>query len=153
MSFAIRLTIVFTLSIWMLGIFIEWFVPVFPNTAIVVPFLQKSYSLVCHQQPQKLLGESVYHSLVCSRCTGIYLGFYAAGILSLFAVFKNEPRLKIILFASIPMLADVILYSLGVYYYSKTIALLTGVLLGSAGFLYFYFALKKLIQEIISKRN
>lgn len=153
MRFIIRFLIVLVLSIWLLGIFSEWLIPVFQNIAVAIPFLQKSYSLVCHQEPQKLLGESVYHSLVCSRCAGIYLGFYLVSFVSLFFAFKKEPHLKILLIAAIPMIADVTLYSLGFYNYSKTLALLTGVLLGSVGFLYFYSALKKLIQEISSKKN
>ncbi len=153
MHFFLRLLIVLLLTLWLFGIFIEWFIPVFPNTAVAIPFLQKSYSLVCHQQPQKLLGESVYHSLVCSRCAGIYLGFYLVSIVSLFYVIKKEPKLKILVIAVIPMIADVTLYSLGFYDYSKTLALLTGFLLGSVGFLYFYSALKKLIQELSSKKN
>ncbi|MBI3125404.1 MAG: DUF2085 domain-containing protein [Ignavibacteriales bacterium] len=153
MRFILRLLIVLLLTLWLLGVFIEWLIPVFPNIAVAVPFLQKSYSLVCHQQQQKLLGESVYHSLVCSRCAGIYLGFYLVSIVSLFYAIKKEPKLKILLIAAIPMIADVILYSLGFYDYSKTLALLTGVLLGSIGFLYFYSALKKLIQELSLKKN
>ncbi|MDP3582972.1 MAG: DUF2085 domain-containing protein [Ignavibacteria bacterium] len=153
MRLAIRFLIVFVISIWLLGIFSEWLIPVFPNIAVAIPFLQKSYSLVCHQQPQKLLGDSVYHSLVCSRCAGIYLGLYFASIISLFYAIKKEPELKILVIAVIPMIADVTLYSLGFYNYSKTLALLTGVLLGSVGFLYFYSALKKLIQELSSKKN
>ena len=81
------------------------------------------------------------------------MGFYLVSIVSLFYAIKKEPKLEILLIAAIPMIADVILYSLGFYDYSKTLALLTGVLLGSAGFLYFYSALKKLIQELSSKKN
>lgn len=153
MRFVLRLFIVLLLTLWLFGIFIEWFIPVFPNIAVAVPFLQKSYSLVCHQQQQKLLGESVYHSLVCSRCAGIYFGFYLVSIVSLFHLIKKEPKFKTLVIAVIPMIADVTLYSLGFYNYSKTLALLTGVLLGSVGFLYFYSALKKLIQELSSKKN
>lgn len=153
MSSSVKFLMVLLLSFWLFGIFIEWFTPGLPSLAVAVPFLQKFYSVVCHQQQQKLLGESLYHSLVCSRCAGIYFGFYLGAVFNLFYAFKNEPKLKIFLAAAIPMLTDVILYSSGAYNYSKTLALITGILLGSVGFLYFYFALKKLIQETKVKIN
>jgi len=42
---------------------------------------------------------------------------------------------QLILF-SLPMLADVIFYSIGLYQYNKIIAVITGILFGSAVFLY-----------------
>jgi uncharacterized membrane protein len=42
---------------------------------------------------------------------------------------------QLILF-SLPMLADVIFYSIGLYQYNKIIAAITGILFGSAVFLY-----------------
>lgn len=153
MSFLIRLIILLTLSLWMLGIFIEWFIPFVPHLSILFPFLERSYSLVCHQQQSKLLGESMYHSLVCSRCAGIYVGLFISSLVSLIIANYKEPSQKLIIFASVPMLADVFLYSIGVYNYSKYLAFSTGLLLGSVGFLYFYSAMKKLIQELNSKKN
>ncbi|MFA7420751.1 MAG: DUF2085 domain-containing protein [Melioribacteraceae bacterium] len=149
----IRLLIVFTLLFWVAGIFLEWIIPLVPNSVLALPILQNAYSHVCHQQSHKLLGESVYHSLVCARCSGIYLGFFLVSIISLIWKLPSEPRVKYFLFAMLPMVADVFLYSIGIYSYSKILALFTGLLLGSTGFLYFYSALNKLFQEIKQKKK
>ena len=45
------------------------------------------------------------------------------------------------------MFVDVILYSTGIYTYSKTIAFSTGILLGSVGFLYIHEGILNLIKE------
>lgn len=153
MNFLIRLIILLTLSLWLFGIFIEWFIPLVPHFFLLFPFLEKSYSLVCHQQQSKLLGETIYHSLVCSRCAGIYVGLFISSLASLIIKNYKEPSQKLIIFAAIPMLADVFLYSIGTYNYSKYLAFITGLLLGSVVFLYFYSAMKKLIQELNRKKN
>lgn len=153
MSLAVRFSVTLLLAFWLLGVFLEWLVPIIPQLTLFVPLMHNSYSLVCHQQQSKLLGNSVYHSLVCSRCAGIYVGLFISSIAALFFLYRNEPPLKIIIFASAPMLADVFLCAFGIYSYSKSLAFITGFLLGSAGFLYFYSALKKLIQELNSKKN
>jgi len=153
MIFSARLGLTLVLFIWLLGVFIEWIIPIFPQLAFLLPFAEKSCSLVCHQQQSKLIGESIYHTLVCSRCTGIYSGFFAVSIFSLFYKKFNEPQLKLLVIFSVPMLADVLLYSIGLYDYSKSLAFVTGLLLGSIGFLYFYPAVKKLIQELKVRNN
>ncbi len=153
MQLWVRILIVITLLVWVSGIFFEWIIPLFPNSVFALPILQNAYSHVCHQQSHKLLGDSVYHSLVCARCIGIYFGFFLVSIISLIWKLPSEPRVKYFLIAMLPMFADVILYSIGVYSYSKILALFTGLLLGSTGFLYFYSALNKLFQEIKQKKK
>lgn len=153
MSLWIRLLIVITLFFWVAGIFLEWIIPLVPNSVFALPILQNVYSHVCHQQSHKLLGESVHHSLVCARCAGIYLGFFLVSIISLIWKLPGEPSVKYFLIAMFPMAADVFLHTIGIYSYSKNLALFTGLLLGSTGFLYFYSALNKLFQEIKQKKK
>lgn len=148
MNYSVRLLITFVLLIWLLGIFIEWLFPLIPQLILILPFLEHSYSLVCHQQENKLVADSFYHSLVCSRCVGIYIGLLFSSICCLVITIKKDLPKKVILFAVSPMLADVILSSSGFYNYSKYFAFITGFLLGSVGFLYFYSALIKLIEEL-----
>ncbi len=138
--------------IWCAGFLIEFIIPVFNNAAYALPFLDKFYSLVCHQNPHKLITINGYSTLVCARCTGIYFGFLISAAIFIFIVNITEPKIKYFIFAGIPMALDVLLYSIGVYPYSKTIALITGLLLGSVGFIYFYDALKKLYYEIKTKK-
>jgi uncharacterized membrane protein len=104
---------------------------------------------VCHQQPQKLITIGEIKTMVCARCAGIYLGMFLSSVLFLFKDFEIKLKIKFLLFSSVPMIADVILYSSGIYYYSRTIAFLTGLFFGSVGFSYFYSSVKELLNEFL----
>ncbi len=151
MKLFLKVTLTLLIIIWCLGFLIEFFIPHFPDAAYALPFLNKFYSFACHQNPNKLLTLNSYSTLVCARCAGIYFGFLFSAVIFLFVLKSHEPKLKYFIFAAIPMLLDVLLYSVGVYHYSKIIALITGLLLGSVGFIYFYDALKKLYYELKEK--
>ena len=148
MKYRYRSIIFFLLLIWFLGIFFQYFINLDDRLLFLYPFINKSYSLVCHQHENKLISFSGIHSLVCARCTGIYAGLLAASFISLFVNFKRPVRLKLFILLSLPMLTDVISYSFGIYNYSRTIAFMTGILFGSAGFSYFYGSIKELLAEI-----
>ncbi|MFA7227921.1 MAG: DUF2085 domain-containing protein [Melioribacteraceae bacterium] len=148
MSVPFRILLFAVLALWCAGIFIEWFVGIHENFLFALPFLQKSYSLVCHQEHSKLIFFEHGVTLTCARCTGIYSGMLFISFLALFGIVKKRPEIKFLFIAAAPMAADVILYSLNVYRYSKTAAFITGLLLGSAGFLYLYAGLKNLIAEL-----
>lgn len=143
-----RLILFIFLLIWCAGIFLEWFLHYEDHLLFALPFLQKTFSLVCHQEKAKLLLFDHGETLTCARCTGIYLGLLITSLIVLFAIPKNSPRIKFLIIASAPMIADVILYSLNLSHYSKTVAFITGALLGSVGFLYLYAGLNNLIREL-----
>jgi uncharacterized membrane protein len=147
MRITYRLLLFFILALWCFGIFIELFVPYEENLLFAVPFLKKSYSLVCHQQASKLIPFEHGESLACARCTGIYLGLLLSSFISLFYFKMAKPGIKYLFISAVPMTADVILYSLNVYPYLKISAFVTGLLLGSTGFLYLYAGLKNLLAE------
>lgn len=141
------------LLIWCSGIF-------FPIIRVTnQPYLiahiisDKIYSLVCHQDKSKsffFLGNKLE---VCARCTGIYLGALIFSIPGLiFSKFK--PQSKIFLFVGIGiMAADILLYSTGIYSYSKVIALITGLILGSISILYIFDGIDKYLSEVRTKPN
>jgi uncharacterized membrane protein len=135
-----------------MGIFSEWLLPVFNNVLLAIPFLQKTYSLVCHQFNERSISSGNFETLVCARCVGIYLGLLLSSFVFLFRTQKETPDIKYLFIMAIPLLADVILHSFNVYNYSRTIAFCTGLLLGSTGFLYLYGALNNLINEIKSSK-
>jgi uncharacterized membrane protein len=150
-SVKIKITdiILFSLiMVWCIGIFWELVLAKFPNLIYILPFLKYNYSIVCHAQPEKLLDVGSFKTLTCSRCTGIYFGGFISGSVILLG-FKKLISTKTLLFSSIPMFIDVILYSLGFYSYSKYLALLTGLLLGSVGFIYIH----NLIIELLDKKR
>ena len=109
------------------------------------------YSLVCHQETNKLIIIGDIQSLTCARCTGIYFGFLFLSVLNIFIGFEKSPKIKFFLLFSVPMLLDVLFYSTGVYHYSKSIAFISGFLFGSTGFLYFYNGIKTLFNEVAGK--
>ena len=136
------------LLIWCLGIFSQYFAQSNESILVLYPFIKKSYSLVCHQETGKLIYFGSAATTVCARCTGIYLGLLLASLISIFKTIKNIPDTKYIVVFALPMIIDVILYSIGIYSYSKVIAFSTGLLFGSAGFLYFYKSVNDLFIEI-----
>ena len=148
MRFQYRLVLFFVLLLWFSGIFVEWLISIDNHFLFALPFLQKTYSLVCHQEKAKLLLFNNGETLTFARCTGIYLGLLLVSFVFLFKDFKKKFPVKFLLYASIPMFADVILYSMNAYHYSKLIAFSTGLLLGSVGFLYLYNGLNNLILEM-----
>lgn len=94
------------------------------------------FSPICHQLPLRsfhLLSEPM---AVCSRCAGIYYGFLVALIVyprvrSLCR--RIEQSLKVLIFASLPMIIDVIISRLGILS-NNYLHALTGVILGSVSF-------------------
>lgn len=143
-----RLILFFLLLIWCAGIFLEWLINLEDHFLLGLPFLQKTYSLVCHQEKAKLLIFDHGETLTCARCTGIYLGLLLTSVIVLFKVPKKKLHIKFLFVAAVPMICDVILNSANIYHYSKMIALITGVLLGSVGFLYLYAGLNNLVREL-----
>lgn len=132
-NFLIFLLILF----WCLGFLWEFVLHFFPTSIYLLPFLKYNYSIVCHTETEKLFSLFGYNTLVCSRCAGIYFGGLFSSFLVLLGLKKNIST-KVLLLSSIPLILDVILYSVGIYQYSKYIALLTGLLLGSIGFIYIH---------------
>ena len=147
MKHPFKIFVFLILLIWLLLIFIEWFVPIYQPLLIFIPFLQKTFSLVCHQQEYKLIVHDPFHTLVCSRCAGIYTGLLLMSSASIVFKFRENLDAKFLFYAFIPMLLDICCYSAGLYNYSRSIAFVTGVLLGSTGFLYFYSAINQYLKE------
>lgn len=132
-----------------MGINIELLIAEEENFVLAYPFLVKVYSVVCHQHSEKLLGIGGYKTLVCARCYGIYFGALISSLLLFFIPVRFNLKNRFLLFAAIPMLLDVVFYSTGLYSYSKIIASITGLLLGGAGFFYFYQGLENFIVNRI----
>ncbi len=137
LKFTYRLIIFFTILIWVLGFSFECFINISPSLLSYYPFIKETYSLVCHQNPKKTIELSFGKLLVCSRCSGIYIGAFIMSFISLFT--KKYPIIKnklLYLSASLLFL-DVLLTTINFYNYSKLIAFLTGLFFGSLLFFYF----------------
>ncbi len=133
-----KILFTFLTAIWFAGIFSNTlysngFPGIFPGL-----FPDKIYSLVCHQDRVKSFFITGQKLEVCARCTGIYTGallFSVAGLI--FSRLRSHDK-RWLLYSMIPMAADVILYSAGVYDYSKWISFTTGLILGSVSILYIF---------------
>lgn len=134
---------------WVIGIFSEILVNYVPTAFYFFPFLKYNYSIVCHTESEKLFNIGIYRSLVCSRCTGIYLGGFFSSIIILLG-FSREVSTKLLLVSSIPIFTDVFLYLFDFYSYCKFSALFTGFLLGSVGFIYIH---RTVIEILINKKG
>jgi uncharacterized membrane protein len=103
------------------------------------------YSTTCHQNQIKSFSCDGIPFLVCSRCFGIYLGAFITSFIILFASSIQNLELKHLVLFSLPMLADVIFYTAGIYDYNKIIASSTGLLFGSTIFLYILYNIEYLL--------
>lgn len=133
------------LSIWLIGIFS----PALRLLDILAfTILKFTYSIVCHQNPEKcfLINDSIV--FVCARCLGIYVGAIVILISSCFIKYSSKLNLVPLIVFSIPMLFDVILTSLHIYHYNKIIALITGLLFGSISFIYISSVLENSFEEL-----
>lgn len=147
MPIKIKLLITILISFWVLGIFIEFVIPYMSGLSYIYPFAHELYSTVCHQQQHKLLSFGGNNTLVCSRCSGIYIGGLFSSLILLAVPSLKVKDGRLIILAALPMLVDVLLYSLGFYNYSKTIALITGLLFGFVGIVYIYYGLQILVEK------
>lgn len=125
----VRFFIFLSLLLWCFGF---TYASIFPKSPmfILYPLLKQFYSSVCHQIGYKTIQLNGINFLVCARCSGIYFGGLVASILFLFPSKSHSLKIKYLFLAAVPMLVDVVLYSTGVYEYSKIIASGTGLLFG-----------------------
>ena len=69
---------------------------------------------------------------------------------SLILIFSTSVRIKnikLLLLGVLPMLIDVILYSIGAYSYSKEVAFFSGFLFGMIGIIYIYNGIQILLEK------
>jgi len=108
---------------------------------------QNLLSLICHQQESKLFDFGNYHSLLCSRCTGIYFGAFMNGIVIMIFEIKKFRWTKFFYFSIFLMIADIIFYQLKFYDYSQIIAIATGLIFGITSIGILFMAIDILIKE------
>lgn len=137
------------LTLWMAGIVFNLICAITDNDLMMFsPAVKLMYSHVCHQLPSKTIHVNGMPFMLCARCTGLYTGAFMMSLALLLSLrttgtLSRLMNFRHLIFISLPMLADTILYRLGLYGYSKTLAFVTGILSGSAGFLYILGAFDK----------
>lgn len=148
-----RAFLFFIILIWTAGFSSLHLLPADTFSAGSFFIIKQMYSNVCHQLPERCIEWNGWTFLVCARCTGIYAGAAAASLFSLIINKRIIISRKLMIFALLPMLIDVILYSAGVYQYSKSSAFISGLFSGSAVFLYILFILENFLDELKIKHE
>lgn len=139
----VRIFIFLFLAIWFYGIISPCFN--FSITNAIYPFQKQLYSTVCHQNINKTFTCNNLPFLVCARCTGIYVGALLTALIIIIYSKKFSIGIKYLIFLSVPMLLDVILLTIGVFEYNKSVSAITGLLFGSTVFLYILSAIENLL--------
>ncbi len=132
----VRVILFCAILIWCIGLFLPAVLNDSNSIALINPLLNLFYSKVCHQSELKSIYINGKALLVCARCSGIYFGALSASILLLFSIRVEIKKLTPMLIASLLLLVDVVLSTIGIYAYQKSIALITGIIFGSIVFLY-----------------
>lgn len=136
------------LVFWLLAVVVTL---LFVSLIIIAPLAQathhnrlaltiyQSFSLMCHQIPERSFFIAGHKFAVCARCTGLYFGF--AAILLAYPLFRSlrstsAPPRKWLFIAAFPLLIDFSLTFVGLWENTHTTRLVTGLLLGGVTVLY-----------------
>lgn len=145
-----RIILLCILSFWIYGFLLPTVTSI--DNSISNILLSKVYSNVCHQEKAKCISIGNASMMVCSRCAGIYIGAFTAGLLSLLLIVPSISR-RVLILSAIPLGMDVLLVSTGVYTYSQAIAFATGLVFGGVVYLFLLNELEILFSKIPSLGN
>lgn len=101
--------------------------------------IYRGFSYVCHQIPERSFFIAGHPFAVCSRCTGLYVGFAAAAFAyPLVRSLRNTeaPRRKWLFLAATPLAIDFAVGYLGIWENTHSSRFTTGALLGAAAVFY-----------------
>jgi len=127
---AFKYLFLFLTVLWCAGFMLP-VLPDFSGKPIVHQLLKYNYSLVCHQSESASIYLGNDQLLVCARCSGIYAGALLILLLALIKSFSIKYSLKPLFLFSAPLAIDALAIRLGIYSYSKIIALISGFLFGA----------------------
>lgn len=142
--FSIKIILLTGILIWNIGIFSPCFLK--QQNLFVHHLIKFFYFPVCHQKIEKSFSCNHLEFMVCARCTGIYFGALIAAIFNLLPVSISISK-RMLIYSSIPILADVVLFNFGFYHYSKIIAFITGNIFGATVFIFIFEIIKDYFIE------
>lgn len=149
----LRSIIFILLLLWCTGFSLNVIFPHSTYSMVTYPILKRLYATVCHQRPEKTFFISGNRFLVCARCTGIYFGALVISLLSIFFFRKISFGIKLLYVSMVPMLADVVMTTLGIYSYVKLISFVTGLFFGSVVFIYILAAIENNFVDLKLRKN
>jgi len=122
--------------------------PVFAAT------IYKAFSFLCHQIPERSFHLAGHQFGVCSRCTGLYVGFAGATVVyplvRSFKTTNTPPRFWLIL-AAAPLAIDFALGYFSIWQNNHLSRFITGALLGSVVVFYIIPGLVELSSSAIRR--
>ena len=101
--------------------------------------IYQAFSFVCHQIPERSFFVGAHKFAVCSRCTGLYVGFALATILYplVRSLRRTEaPARKWLFMAATPFAIDFFLTFFGIWENTHSSRFITGALLGAVSVFY-----------------
>ncbi len=118
---------------------------------VLSAFIYALYSPLCHQQPGRSYFLVSQQLAVCSRCSGIYAGFFLSTLL--YPLWRNklkswlESRPVLLVFLALPMVLDFLLNIFRLWDSPLVIKSLTGFAWSGCLPFYWFKALKELGQS------
>jgi uncharacterized membrane protein len=111
------------------------------------------YSHICHQFDTRSLHLFGHKFAVCARCTAIYVGFLAGGVLSPLATRSiRDKSLSLMALAVVPMIADVGCDLVNIHASTITTRLITGGIFGVGAALFLVPLLVEACSELTTER-
>jgi uncharacterized membrane protein len=122
-----------------LSLIIDAPVAVAENHSSTAGIIYAAFSKICHQRPERSFYLVGYPLAVCSRCTGLYVGFALA--LVTYPLVRSlrtttAPDRKWLFLAAAPLGIDVTLNFFGIWENTHSSRFLTGLLLGAVAAFY-----------------
>lgn len=149
-NFSIKIILLAGLFIWNIGIFSPCLLG--KENLLTYHLIKFFYSPVCHQKIEKSFTCNHLQLMVCARCTGIYFGAMITAIFNLLPITISISK-RMLLYASLPLLFDVILINLGVYHYNKVISFITGNIFGASVFIFIFEIVKDYFLELTKEKD
>ena len=118
--------------------------------------IYKTFSFVCHQIPERSFHLAGHQFGVCSRCTGLYVGFAVAALVYPLARSlqrTDTPSRLWLMLATLPLLIDFGLGYFSIWENTHLSRFLTGALLSSVAVFYIMPGLIDLCSAIVHRFN
>jgi uncharacterized membrane protein len=149
-TWAITATIALALVAMIVG------APLFQSTghAPLASAIYKVFSFVCHQIPERSFHLAGHQFAVCSRCTGLYIGFAVAVLIYPLArslTRTDAPRRRWLILAAVPLLIDFSLTYFGLWSNTHLTRFSSGALLGAVAVFYVMPGLVELSSTIMRR--
>jgi uncharacterized membrane protein len=106
---------------------------------VIASSIYKTFSFVCHQIPERSFHLAGHQFAVCSRCTGLYVGFAVAALVYPLARSlqrTDTPSRLWLMLATLPLLIDFALGYFSIWENTHLSRFLTGALLSAISVFY-----------------